>query len=67
MELYLVEFKVDATIEAKNYFSDFKVENDKYQLIIVITYDEYIFLSNIDIYKSWIWISNTVLWLKDCR
>ena len=52
MELYLVEFKVDATIEAKNYFSDFKVENDKYQLIIVITYDEYIFLSNIDIYKS---------------
>lgn len=67
MELYLVEFKVDATIEAKNYFSDFKVENDKYQLIIIITYDEYIFLSNIDIYKSWIWIFNTVFWLKDCR
>lgn len=46
LELYLVEFKMDGTIKAKNYLLDCEVRGDNCRPIIVITYDEYTFSSN---------------------
>lgn len=41
LELYLIEFEKDDIIKAKNYPLNCKLENNKYQLIIIIIYNEY--------------------------
>ena len=43
---YLVEFEENGIMKAKNYPLDCKVKSKKRWPIIVITYDECIFLSN---------------------
>lgn len=52
LEPYLVKFKEDSIIKAKNYLSDCKIVGNKRWPIIVITYDEYMFLSNNSISKA---------------
>lgn len=46
LELYLIKFDKTNEIILKIYSLDCKVRRDKYQHIIVITHDKYIFLSN---------------------
>lgn len=52
LEPYLVEFEIDGTMKAKNYFSDCEVRGNNCRPIIVITYDEYTFSSNNGIQKN---------------
>ena len=52
MEPYLVEFREDGTIKDKNHFLDCAIEGENRRLIIVITYDEHIFLANNGIWKA---------------
>lgn len=65
--MYLVDFEQDSIMKVKNYLLNCKVRNDKRQPIIVITYNEYMFLSNNDIYKVRTWIVKIFLWSKNCR
>lgn len=50
--MYLIKFKKNDIIKAKNYFLDYKVKNNKYQPIIKIIYNKYTFLLNNSIYKT---------------
>ena len=49
---YLIEFEEDKLIKTKKYLSDYIVEEDKYNLIIIITYNKYIFFANNGIWKA---------------
>lgn len=51
-------FEDDSIIKTKNYLLDCKVEGEKRQSIIVITYDKYMFLLNDGICKAWTQINN---------
>lgn len=51
-ELYLIEFRENNTIKVKNYFLNCKLKNDKHWLIIVYTYNKYMFWLNNSIYKA---------------
>lgn len=67
LKLYLVEFHEDGTMKNKMYPPAYAVRSENCQSIIIIIYDEYIFLANDGICKAWIRIRNTFLRLKSQR
>lgn len=50
---FLVEFNKDSNIRTKIYPSNYTFEFEDFWLIIIITYDEYIFFANDKIQKVW--------------
>lgn len=46
LESYLVDFEEERSIKAKSYLNNFVIGNNIRELIIVITYDKYIFSIN---------------------
>lgn len=64
MKLYFLEFKKDDIIKEKDYFFNWVVGNENCWPIIVISYDEYIFSANDDIWKVWTQVDKTFLLSK---
>lgn len=52
LKSYMVEFDEDNAIKAKEYSIYCIIENDEYQLIIVITHDKYDFSTNDRVRKA---------------
>lgn len=44
MKPYIIEFEEDGTMKPKIYSDDYIIEDLNQQLVIIITYDKYIFL-----------------------
>lgn len=51
---YIVEFNQNRAIKPKMYLSDFIVERQDCQPVIVITYNKFIFSVNDKVLKAWI-------------
>lgn len=53
LKLYKMEFEEDNIIIPKAYPSNYTVQRDEHQFIIVITHDKYIFFTNNRVWKVW--------------
>lgn len=51
LNLHLIKFEEDNKIKNINYLLNYKVKSNKYQSIIIITNNKYMFLSNDSICK----------------
>lgn len=60
-KLYLVEFNDNSIINDKIYPFDYIITGEDCWLIIIITYNEYIFLANSNICKAWTRVGDTFL------
>ena len=61
---YFVEFQDDGIILPKKYPKDYAVGRLNWQLIIIITHDESIFLANDSLQKVWTLKGHRILWPK---
>lgn len=52
LKLYIIEFEEKNTMKPKIYPSNYVVKNNDWQLIIVITHNEYIFSANNKILRA---------------
>lgn len=48
----MVKFEKNSAIKVKKYFLDYILENNKYQPVVIITYNKYIFSINDKILKK---------------
>lgn len=62
---YLVEFNKNSIMKNKTYSSDCAVGVEDCQSVIIIIYNEYIFLANNSICKAWTRVEDTFLHFKD--
>lgn len=56
LKLYLIKFEEDRSMKTKNYLDNCTIGNNICQLVIIITYDKYIFFINNEIQKIWTYV-----------
>lgn len=61
----MIKFEEDKSMKTKNYLDNCTVSGNIYQLIIIITYDEYKFPINDKIWRVWTCVEDIFLQPKE--